>query len=139
MFFPFHDLQLYLSLDQGYDRKTGSGNTDPYTKASHSGTLQAGSFCNTAHRPFEALQNKCVTIMSFLLQKCDTCTSFRQTYVSIIFLKSKTPTISLAANLQRRYNCITTNHMLFSCLFCINVHKLLCTYGVTDDIQLIYQ
>lgn len=42
------DLQQYLSSDQGCDRRTGSGNTGPYTGASHSGTLQAGSHYDTA-------------------------------------------------------------------------------------------
>lgn len=43
-----------------------------------------------------------MVIMSLLLQQYNVCIDFRQTHVSIIFLKSKTPAINLAANLQKK-------------------------------------
>lgn len=116
VFFHWRDLQRYLSLVQEYDKKTGSGNTGPYKEASHSNTLQAESDYNTVtniiHLQFwkkttkktNKKQLQAMVIMSLLLQQYNVCIDFRQTHVSIIFLKSKTPAINLAANLQKIKN-----------------------------------
>ena len=47
VFSRWRDLQPCLSLDQGGDRRTGSGNIGPYTAAFHSDTQPAGSHYNT--------------------------------------------------------------------------------------------
>ena len=75
--------------------RRGSGSTDPYRGVSHSGTPQAGSHCDTA--PYIII---CATIKPFKASLWFLA-RFHQTHVSIIRLKSKTPAISLAANLHR--------------------------------------
>lgn len=53
-----------------------------------------------------------MVIMSLLLQQYNVCIDFRQTHVSIIFLKSKTPAINLAANLQKKKNKKITSQII---------------------------